>query len=117
MKRRMAVRMREVIASIRDLYREGGVTAVYLDNGWCLYSEGDEITLESICYIDEYPELNGDDEVYSEYITDNKLELVYRDELLQDVIISCMQQKDTVTYDEILEAIKYYDENDTFLRF
>ena len=77
----------------------------------------DVISLDSKCYIDDYPDINdNDEEIYPEFIADNGLELIYRDKLIQDVVISCLEQKKSVSLEEIMIAINYYDENDCFLK-
>lgn len=116
MERNKSIKLSDIINSIRKLYKSDGETAVYLDNGWCVYSSEKEITSESICYVDDYPDFDDDDnEIYSDYIVNNNLSLIFRDEILQDVIIACMNQKNNVTIDEIMEAIFYYEKYDNFL--
>lgn len=109
--------MKDVIIKICETYNTYGEMEVYLDNNWCLYSNEDAISLESKCYIDDYPYINdNDEEIYPEFIVNNELELLYRDELIQDVVISCLTQKKTASLEEIMFAINYYDENDCFLK-
>ena len=43
------------------------------------------------------------------------MELIYRDEIIQDVIIACLNQKSNATIDEIVRALFYYEEYDNFL--
>jgi hypothetical protein len=69
-----------------------------------------------MCYLDEYPEItDNDEEVFSDFVVENSLHLLYRDELVQDVIESVLLQKADATPDLILSAIIYYDERDSFL--
>jgi len=116
MERGKEIQLSEIISMICSLYKQQGETAVYRDNGWCVYSSEEDVFLESICYIDDYPEFDDDDnEIYSEYVLNNNMELIYRDEMIQDVVIACLNQKDDVSLSEIMEALNYYDEYDDFL--
>ena len=116
MERKRSLKLSDIITSICTLYKTEGETAVYLNNGWCVYSSEKEITPETICYIDDYPDFDDDDnEIYSDYIVNNNMELIYRDEIIQDVIITCLNQKSNATIDEIVRALFYYEEDDNFL--
>lgn len=107
----------EVINELREKYVKSGQEMLYKDNNWCVYSKEDNIELNSSCYIDEYPEI--DDNTYEEtlprFIAENQLELIYRDELLQDVVVSALNRKENASNQELMEAINYYDDNDSFL--
>lgn len=88
---------------------------------YCVYSsiaDSNELTLKTICYLDEYPEIDDEEEeeVYSEFVHTNDLSLLFREELVQDVIRNAVHQKQTVTSQELLEAIRYYSKNDNFMR-
>lgn len=116
MEKKRSFKLRDIITSICTLYKKEGEMAVYLDNGWCVYSSEKEITLETICYIDAYPDFDDDDnEIYSDYIINNNMELIYRDEIMQDVIIACLKQKNNANIEEIMRALFYYEEYDNFL--
>ncbi|WP_368490465.1 hypothetical protein [Clostridium sp. BJN0013] len=107
----------EIINELRTIYLQEGAKKLYQDNNWCVYSQVDNVELDSECYIDEYPEI--DDTSYEEklpnFIEEKELQLVFRDELLQDVVVSALNRKENASNDELLKAIHYYNENDTFL--
>lgn len=72
--------------------------------------------LATECYIDEYPDVTDDgEEIYPEFIEKNNYELAYTGEMLQDVIISTLSRKKNATNEELVAAIDYYDEHDTFM--
>lgn len=117
MERKKQLKLKEIITNICNLYRTKGETAIYLDNGWCIYSAEKNMELESDCYIDDYPDFDEDDnEIYSAFISSNNLELIYRDEMIQDVVIASLNQKNNATLDEIMRALHYYEEYDNFLK-
>lgn len=88
---------------------------------YCIYSDIDDsadLTLHTICYLDDYPEITDDDlEIYPEFVIKHGLSLLFREELVQDVIHHVLHQKPSATGQEILEAIIFYDTNDTFMDF
>ncbi|MEI3336734.1 MAG: hypothetical protein V8R02_04615 [Clostridium sp.] len=107
-------RFYEIIEYIREMYKKFGEVEVYKDNNWCVYSNKEDIDLNSYCYIAEYPQIDDDtdEEIFPEYVSNNNLELVYCDELLQDVIIVALKKDKDVSSKKLLQFIKYYDEND-----
>jgi len=114
--RKKEMNLSEIINNICELYKTKGENGIYLDNDWCVYSSENEISAETKCYVDEYPEFDEDDnEIYSDFIRNNNLELLFRDEMIQDVIIASLNQKSNATIEEIIKALLYYEEHDTFL--
>jgi len=107
----------EIINELRNIYLQERTKKLYQDNNWCVYSQVVNVELYSGCYIDEYPEI--DDISYEEklpsFIEENELQLIFRDELLQDVVASALSRKENASNDELLETIHYYNDNDTFL--
>lgn len=91
------------------------------ETSYCIYSniyDSKHLNLDTICYLDDYPEITeADEEIFSEFVVNNSLEFLFRDELVQDVVLSVLEQKSTATENEILRAIQYYDENDDFMDF
>lgn len=85
---------------------------------YCVYGKGSSVqaTLDTDCVIDEYSEITDDDEeIFPKYITQNNLEFWFTDELLEDVIFNVLKQKTSATNEEILKAIKHYNERDSFI--
>ncbi|MDR5588975.1 DUF7716 domain-containing protein [Clostridium aquiflavi] len=107
----------EIINELRKKYMQGGAKMLYKDNNWCLYSRHEDIELSSKCYIDEYPDIDDTsfEEILPKFVEEKGLQIIYRDELLQDVIVSALNRKENASNQELLEAIYYYDDNDTFL--
>lgn len=111
----------EVIDEIKELFLRDGEQAFYKEDGWCLYAKNDKINLKSECYVLPYPtcsledDADDDTEEYPEFAVQNKLELIYRDEMLQDVISATVSDDETISNKKILKAINYYDKYDTFM--
>lgn len=107
----------EIINELKNIYLHEGVKKLYQDNNWCVYSYLINVELDSDCYIGEYPKI--DDISYEEklpiFIKEKELKLIFRDELLQDVVVSALNRKGNSSNDELLKAIHYYNDNDAFL--
>lgn len=116
MELRKATTLREIFGYIRKLYLTSGETAVYLDNGWCVYAEDESLGLDSVCYADVYPDIDDDDnEIPSPFVTEHGLCLYATDENIQDTVTGCLHQKSNASEEEMLQALEYYMENDTFM--
>lgn len=52
----------------------------YTKDNFCLYTKEYEAvaTPELVCYLDRYPEVSDDEDVYPEYVEQNELELFLR---------------------------------------
>ncbi len=109
----------EVLDILKELYLSGSFKAFENNNGWCLYSNLDEVNLDTVCYIGEYPDIDDDtdEETYPKYVIENDLDFKYRDELLQDVVASAVHDKIDVTTVELMKAVEFYHKNDSFLEF
>lgn len=83
----------------------------------CLYTgeETEVITPETICYLVDYPEVKNDEDVHSEFVTSNGLELLYYGEQFNDVLSNIYGQKKTADMDIIICALNHYLDNDDFL--
>ncbi|AVB21600.1 MULTISPECIES: DUF7716 domain-containing protein [Pseudomonas syringae group] len=83
----------------------------------CLYTDEDveAITPETICYLDRYPEVVNDEEVYSEFVTANELELLYYGQQFNDVLANIYSQDKTADMGTVIHALNYYLGNDDFL--
>ncbi|AOR62950.1 hypothetical protein [Pectobacterium wasabiae] len=87
---------------------------------FCLYCENSDkpLSQDMWCYVDEYP--TGDDngnDVFSDFVVNNDLELLYYGEQFIDVINNVLMQEDEPDIYIIIEALNYYMENDNFLDF
>lgn len=87
---------------------------------FCVYGSPQDgpLTLQTPCVIEAFPEITDDDEeIYPPTIIENALEFWFSDELLEDVIMSALHHKPSVTNSELLAAIDYYAEYDCFMSF
>ncbi len=110
----------EILEVLSNLYLTGGDKAINdYNNSWCVYSKTSEITLDSICYINDYADIDDDtdEEIYPLFVIENNLEIVSRDEMLQDVVSSALYQKRDASNDDLLKAFNFYRKKDSFIEF
>lgn len=107
----------EVLDILKKLYIDGGDKGLWNNRGWCLYAKDGKVILESLCYVDDYPDIDDDtdEETYSSTVKKNQLEIKSRDEMLQDVVSSALYHKKNATNEELLKAFHFYNEKDNFL--
>lgn len=120
MEHNVKLTLKEVIAIIKEKYLSEGEAAVYADGDWYLYhSEEGSLLPETVCCITAPPEFDEetDDEILQPFAAENGMEFPILAEIIQDVVMSAVNQKKDAAYEEITEALNYYLENDTFMRF
>lgn len=106
----------ELIKEIKEMYLQDGDASFYKNAGWCVYAKDSSLNLKSECFVLQYPEIDDDNnEILPEFAVQNKLEFVYRDEMLQDVVAAAVDEDEDISDQKLLKAIKYYDENDCFM--
>ena len=108
--------MSDILKEICRQYEERDKKKVFADNGWCVYTKEHTVTLDTVCFIDDGPSINDhDEEIYPAFVCENHLKFLFMGDLVQDVVMSCLDQRDDVSLEKILEAIVYYYKHDTFL--
>ena len=109
--------MKEIFACLISVYKSEGMQGFYhKKQDWCIYVNNDPVTADTQGYVDEYPYYDDDDnEILSDYVAGNDMYMLYRDEMVEDVVASCIDQKENASFEEIMEALIYYDKNDNFM--
>ena len=110
MKFDVPIEIHDLLSSVRAKQERG--------KPYCVYGSGDSTnaSLDTICYLSLYPEISDDyEENYSDFVSANRLELWYRDELVQDVVENALHQLPEISDARLLEAIKYYVDRDCFI--
>ena len=86
------------------------------DDDFCIY--GDDkipLNLKNTYLVSDYPVvINGRDD-YPYDVKEKKLNLVYYGEQFIDVICSALEQKTSVSEQELVEALIFYYQNDNFI--
>jgi hypothetical protein len=93
------------------------VISEHTDDIFCLYVEDDlaSITKDAVCYLERYPSVVNDEDVYPQFVLDNALELFYYGEQFEDVIDNLLRQKGNPLIEDFIAALDYYLSNDNFI--
>ena len=90
----------------------------FSSDDFCLYGREDgELALDSLYWVSDYPDVVEDRDVYPTDVVEQGLQLVYYGEQLIDVLTVALEEKPDASPQDLLEALKYYQEHDTFLPF
>ena len=85
---------------------------------FCLYAkEYGELALDRLYWVSDYPDVVEDRDVYLTEVAEQNLQLVYYGEQLIDVLTVALEEKPDASLQDLVEALKYYQEHDTFLPF
>ena len=89
-----------------------------VSDDFCLYGREDgELALDSLYWVSDYPDVVEDRDVYPTDVVEQDLQLVYYGEQLFDVLSVALEEKPDASPQDLIEALKYYQEHDTFLPF
>ena len=85
---------------------------------FCLYGKEDgELALARSYWVSNYPDVVEDRDIYPADIVEQDLQLVYYGEQLLDVLSVALEEKPDASPQDLVEALKYYHQYDTFLPF
>lgn len=116
MKKEVETSLREIILEICEWYKTMTESEIYALEGWCVYSVNENPNLDAVCYIDDYPDIDDDDnEIPVSFIEENGLEYYCSDENVIDVVGASLHQKENASVEEMMNALEFYLEKDTFL--
>lgn len=103
-----------LIEELLAAYHEYGEIA---DSGWSVYFRGtNSIKKTTVCYLAEPVSVTDDyEEIYPEYAQKNKADSYVTDEILTDVLTEYLSEKSSATVNNLIDALNFYLENDTFL--
>lgn len=109
----------DIINSLKEKYKSEGENALYADSDWHIYVADDELLLTTVCCVTAPPDFDDetDEEIIPEFAVENGMDGSVLPEVFQDVIVSALVQKSDATNDELMEALNYYLDNDTFMTF
>lgn len=85
---------------------------------FCLYGkEYGELALDRLYWISDYPDVVDDRDVYPTDVAEQDLQLVYYGEQLIDVLTVALEEKPDASHQDLVEAMKYYQQHDNFMPF
>lgn len=118
LEKQVEYKLSEVISIFSNMIIENGVDNFLDDVDFCIYKEAfeDVASSDTICYLDEYPDIDDDDqEVYTDFVTERKLVMFFSGEQFEDVIGHMLSQKVDASIEEFIAGINHYREHDDFL--
>lgn len=85
---------------------------------FCLYGKEDgELALDSLYWVSDYPDVIEDRDIYPADVVEQDLQLVYYGEQLIDVLSVALEEKPDASPQDLVEALKYYHQHDSFMPF
>ena len=85
---------------------------------FCLYGkEEGELKLDCLYWVSDYPDVVDDCDVYPADVVEQNLQLVYYGEQLIDVLSVALEEKPEASPQDLVEALKYYHQHDSFMKF
>lgn len=85
---------------------------------FCLYGKEDgELALDRLYWVSDYPDVVEDRDVYPTEVAEQNLQLVYYGEQLIDVLTVALEEKPDASPQNLVEALNYYQEHDSFMKF
>ena len=85
---------------------------------FCLYGKEDgELALAKSYWVSDYPDVVEDLDIYPADVVEQDLQLVYYGEQLIDVLSVALEEKPDASPQDLVEALKYYHQHDSFMLF
>ena len=85
---------------------------------FCLYGKEDgELALARSYWVSNYPDVVEDRDIYPADVVEQDLQLVYYGEQLIDVLSVALEEKPDASPQDLVEALKYYNQHDNFMTF
>ena len=90
----------------------------YSSDDFCLYGKEDgELALARLYWVSDYPDVVEDRDVYPTDVAEQDLQLVYYGEQLIDVLAVALEEKPNASPQDLVEALNYYQQYDSFMPF
>ena len=103
--------------SLEQIIEQVRVDQLSSDN-FCLYGKEDgELKLDCLYWVSDYPDVVDDSDVYPADASEQDLQLVYYGEQLIDVLSVALEEKPEASPQDLVEALKYYHQHDSFMPF
>lgn len=85
---------------------------------FCLYGKEDgELALARSYWVSNYPDVVEDRDIYPADVVEQDLQLVYYGEQLIDVLSVALEEKPDASPQDLVEALRYYHQHDSFMPF
>jgi len=89
-----------------------------VSDDFCLYGKEDgELALAKSYWVSDYPDVVEDLDIYPADVVEQDLQLVYYGEQLIDVFSVALEEKPDASPKDLVEALNYYQQHDSFMPF
>ena len=89
-----------------------------VSDDFCIYGKEDgELSLNSLYWVSAYPDVVEDRDIYPTDVEEQDLQLVYYGEQLIDVLSVALEEKPEASHQDLVEALNYYQQHDSFIKF
>ena len=89
-----------------------------VSDNFCLYAkEYGELRINSLYWVSDYLDVVEDSDIYPTDVVEQDLQLVYYGEQLFDVFSVALEEKPDASPQDLVEALNYYQEHDSFMTF
>ena len=103
--------------SLEQIIEQVRVDESFSDD-FCLYGKEDGVlALDRLYWVSDYPDVVEDRDVYPTDVAKQDLQLVYYGEQLFDVLTVALEEKSDASPQDLVEALNYYQEHDSFMKF
>lgn len=86
-----------------------------------IYISSDEdesiLDLETVCYLDNGPKIIDGKEVFSDFVSENGLDILCSGDVFMDVYDDLDERYPNFTKDQFIDALNYYMDNDDYIEF
>ena len=103
--------------SLEQIIKQMRVDKLSSDD-FCLYAkEYGELRINSLYWVSDYPDVVEDRDVYPMDVAKQDLQLVYYGEQLIDVLTVALEEKPDASLQDLVDALNYYQQHDSFMPF
>ena len=103
--------------SLGQIIQQLRVDQLSSDN-FCLYGKEDGVLkLDCLYWVSDYPDVVEDRDVYPTEVTEQDLQLVYYGDQLIDVLAVALEEKPDASPQDLVDALNYYQQHDSFMPF
>ncbi|WP_049527865.1 DUF7716 domain-containing protein [Streptococcus pseudopneumoniae] len=103
--------------SLEQIIKQMRVDKLSSDD-FCLYAkEYGELRINSLYWVSDYPDVVEDRDVYPMDVAEQDLQLVYYGEQLIDVLTVALEEKPDASLQDLVDALNYYQQHDSFMPF
>ena len=103
--------------SLEQIIEQVRVDQLVSDDFFLYGKEDEELALDSLYWVSDYPDVVEDSDVYPADVAEQDLQLIYYGEQLIDVLSVALEEKPEASHQDLVEALNYYQQHDSFMKF